>query len=111
MHIPITTNFGNEFFGFDVQSSDRSWLFPAVETFNGTQLTISVGPKPPGTYDATITIALMGAQVANIQQTVSVHYVVSAPAVFRVSATTINIHVDKSRPVQPATLTVTSNPS
>jgi uncharacterized protein (TIGR03437 family) len=110
VYVPITTNFGAESFGFLVDSSDRSWLFPGIDTFNGTRLTINVGQKPVGSYDATITISLLGTQVSGIQQTVSVHYVVTAPAVYHLSTAAVSLHVDKGKPVSPATITVTSDP-
>jgi uncharacterized protein (TIGR03437 family) len=104
----ITTNFGTEYFSFNVASS-ASWLYGNVSQFEGQPITLQItaATQPPGTYDGTLTISLQGLQNAN--QAVHVHLVIDPPATIQLSSTTISLHVVKGQPITPAVVTVTGS--
>ena len=107
--VTITPQFGKEYFYFNVTSSDTSWLmgyFSSSSTAQST-LQIGLGSKAPGTYDGTLTVSLQGLE--NPQQVIHVHYVVDAPAVIKLSTTSVNLHVVIGQPVTPAVIQVTSD--
>jgi hypothetical protein len=59
--VGITTQFGNENFGFSVVSS-AGWMFANVNQVSGLQpvLSITTEDQAPGTYTGTLTVSLQG---------------------------------------------------
>jgi len=105
VNVAMTLNFGSEYFNFVVTSS-ASWVYGNATQIDATHGTLFIGVsnQPPGIYDGTLTVGLMGLQSTSVVQ---VHYVVDSASGLQLSSTTLALHIVKGQPVTPAVVAVT----